>query len=67
MVILNIIQHLPRPYMCRTLEGMRQALCEIGSLISQNGTPAVTGPFVIAVTGYVNNKYHMILDIDSYW
>ncbi|KIJ37526.1 hypothetical protein M422DRAFT_211260 [Sphaerobolus stellatus SS14] len=46
--------YLPRPYMCRTVEGMRDALRAVGTIISEKGTPAVTGPFVITVTGNGN-------------
>lgn len=46
--------YLPRPYMCRTVEGMRNALRQVGTFISEHGTPAATGPFVIAVTGNGN-------------
>ncbi|GJJ14359.1 hypothetical protein Clacol_008623 [Clathrus columnatus] len=46
--------YLPRPYMCRSVEGMRQTLRQVGTFISEHGTPIATGPFVIALTGNGN-------------
>ncbi|KAF8574094.1 hypothetical protein K439DRAFT_1642441 [Ramaria rubella] len=46
--------HLPRPYMSRTISGMRESLRTVGNFISEFGMPAATGPFVIAITGNGN-------------
>ncbi|KAF8493580.1 Saccharopine dehydrogenase-domain-containing protein [Gautieria morchelliformis] len=57
--------HLPRPYMSRTVAGMRGSLCSVGSLISEHGTPAATGPFVITITGNGNVAHGALAIVES--
>lgn len=45
---------LPRPYHHRGLEDLRQSLRNIGNIISEQGTPKETGPYIVALTGNGN-------------
>ena len=53
---LSNTQYTARPYIHRTVEDMRKNLQVVGSTILSQGLPAEFGPFVIGLTGYLQNS-----------